>query len=130
VRELVEQWLEKAETDLVAAGRLASEARLRGLAAFLCQQAAENFLKAVLVRNQVEFPKIHNLKEILDLVATVEPLLAAALRPAEVLTEYAVDPRYPGDYPKVTSETVRTALAVASQVREAVRRNLRDYPAP
>jgi HEPN domain-containing protein len=62
LRSLVRQWLEKAARDLDAAERLSTEGgRLREIVAFHCQQAAEKYLKALLVRNQIEFPKTHDI---------------------------------------------------------------------
>ena len=56
LRDLVRQWIEKAELDYQAAAELhdAGE-RLRQVVAFHCQQAVEKYLKALLVRHQVEF---------------------------------------------------------------------------
>jgi HEPN domain-containing protein len=60
LRELVLQWLEKAAADFGAAEQLrAQSGRFREIIAFHCQQAAEKYLKALLVRHQIEFPKTH-----------------------------------------------------------------------
>jgi len=62
LRELVEQWLAKAEVDYRTAQRLMRDAEpIREAIAFHCQQAAEKYLKSFLVRHQVEFPKTHHL---------------------------------------------------------------------
>jgi HEPN domain-containing protein len=62
LRDLVREWIEKAELDYQAAAQLLEAGdRLRQIVAFHCQQAVEKYLKAFLVRHQVEFPKIHNL---------------------------------------------------------------------
>lgn len=121
LRELVGQWVAKAELDYEAARRLIQdESPLREIVAFHCQQAAEKYLKAFLVRYQVEFPKTHNLRELLDLVARVVPEMAASLEQAVVLTPYGVDIRYPGDFPDVLPGQEVEALELASRVRGAV----------
>jgi hypothetical protein len=57
-RDLVRQWIGKAEQDLTAAEiLLMSATRLPSVIAFHAQQAVEKYLKAILVRHQVYFPK-------------------------------------------------------------------------
>jgi HEPN domain-containing protein len=60
-RDLVRQWIGKAEQDLATAGILQKNAtRLPSVIAFHAQQAVEKYLKAILVRHQVYFPKTHD----------------------------------------------------------------------
>ncbi len=57
-RDLVHQWVRKAEKDFALAEYLVLEGCLYGEAiGFNSQQAAEKFLKALLVLHQVGFPK-------------------------------------------------------------------------
>ena len=59
-RELVRDWLAKADADLAVAERLLPDGGAHAWAvAFHCQQAAEKFLKAYLSWWQIEFPKTH-----------------------------------------------------------------------
>ena len=56
--------LRKAEQDLNAAGSLLRSASgLQAVVAFHAQQAVEKYLKALLVRHQVYFPKTHDIGE-------------------------------------------------------------------
>ena len=126
--DLVRQWLAKAEDDLAVAAHLVAVGNpYLSAVGFHTQQAAEKFLKAVLVRHQVEFQKTRELEEILDLIETVEPRLAQSLRDAEELTPYGLDILYPGDIPEMTMESAQNAVALAARVREAVRLALEDY---
>jgi HEPN domain-containing protein len=121
LRQLVEQWLAKAEVDYRTAQRLAGDAEpIRESVAFHCQQAVEKFLKAVLVRHQIEFPKTHNLEQLLSLMAPVAPDLAASLDEIEILTPYGVDVRYPGDLPELLPGTEQALFELAGRVRGAV----------
>jgi len=53
LRELVQQWLDKAAADFDAAKQLSTQGgRFRGIVAFHCRQAVEKYLKALLVRRQ------------------------------------------------------------------------------
>jgi len=127
-RGLVQEWLDKSQEDLGVADYLLRE-RLPYLNAigFHAQQAAEKVLKAFLVRHQLEFPKTHNLGELLDLVAQVAPALATTLGCATALNPYGVDVRYPGDLPHMTDEDAAQAVSLSAQVREAVLRVMQAY---
>jgi len=95
LRELVYQWLEKASADFDVAEQLCEPGAVsEECAAFHCQQAVEKYLKAHLVRRQVEFPKTHDIAQLLDRVATVNAKLAGSLRAADVLTPFGVEVRY------------------------------------
>jgi HEPN domain-containing protein len=79
-RDLMRQWLSKAEEDLGAAEILIShKTSYLSAVGFHCQQAAEKFLKAWLTFNQIEFPKTHDLGALLDLVAPMDAPLADSL---------------------------------------------------
>ena len=94
LRELVLQWLDKAAADFAAAEHLSShDGRFREIIAFHCQQAVEKYLKAFLVRRQIEFPKTHDIAKLLDRVATVNANMAESLQDADVLTPFGVEVR-------------------------------------
>jgi HEPN domain-containing protein len=126
-RELVGQWLTKAEKDFVAAGiLLESNPFVLGVVGFLAQQAAEKYLKAWLVWNQVDFPKTHNIASLLVMVSEVNQTLAAQLMPARTLSQYAVESRYPGDIPELTRDEAAAAFKLAESVRDAIHEVLGD----
>jgi HEPN domain-containing protein len=86
LRDLVKQWIAKADVDYRAAERLVADSDpIREAIAFHCQQAAEKYVNAFLVRHQVEFPKTHSLERLLYLAAPVSPELAASLEETEAL---------------------------------------------
>jgi HEPN domain-containing protein len=120
-RKLVGLWTEKAAQDLDAAEVLMQhKPPLLHPVCFHCQQASEKYMKAFLTYRQVEFPKTHNIRELLDLAATVDAELAEELMPAAILTPYGVESRYPGDLPEPSRAESVEALALARQVAEAV----------
>ena len=112
-------WLRKADLDVRAA-----EPPLLEDAAFHCQQAVEKALKAFLTWHDEPFRKTHDLNELGQQVARLEPELEPLLRHAAPLTEYAWAYRYPGGLPDLTVAEVQDALGTARSVMHAIRRRL------
>ena len=77
-------------------------------------------LKGFLTWNGRAFRKTHNLIELGEQCAQIDPSLEPPLRKAAPLTEYAWKYRYPGEPEPPTREEVELALAVARAVRDAV----------
>jgi HEPN domain-containing protein len=127
VRRLVTQWVAKAELDFKALARLGSDPELRDVAAFHAQQAAEKYLKAVLTRHQVEFPKTHVLRRLLILLAEVEPVMAGALDEANWLSPFGSELRYPGDRAETLPGDEIRAFQLAEKVRTTVMASLEPY---
>jgi HEPN domain-containing protein len=124
-RDLVRQWLAKADEDLDAAKALLSlGTSFLSTIGFHCQQAAEKYFKAFLTWQQIEFPKTHDLSLLLGLISTEAPSLAESLEEVVELTSYGVEIRYPGDIPEVTSEDAAEAVQLAEKVREAIQGTL------
>ncbi len=124
-RELAAQWLMKAEDDWRLCRRLAMDSESYAEAtAFHAQQAVEKYLKAFLTWHQIEFPKTHDIKRLLKLVSARDPSLTEELSDAADLTVYAVQYRYPGEYPPVTTADATGAVAMADRVRDEIRKRL------
>lgn len=120
-RDLVRQWLGKADEDFRVAEHLASgAAAYSGATCFHAQQAVEKYLKAFLVEHQIEFSKTHDLGELLDLASSADPSLEKSLREVTALNPYSVDTRYPGDFPETTSKDARKAVELARRARETL----------
>jgi HEPN domain-containing protein len=99
-RELVLQWISKADEDFAAARHLLNEqGRFRGVIAFHCQQTVEKYLKAFMVRHQMNFPKTHDIGSLLTGVAAIDLPLATTLQDADMLTPFGVEVRYPATLP-------------------------------
>jgi HEPN domain-containing protein len=120
-RDLIRQWITKAEEDLGAAEILIlHKPSYLSAVGFHCQQAAEKFLKALLTLNQIEFPKTHDLGALLDLVSPVETSLAESLNDILLLNPYGVEIRYPGDMPNIELDDAQKAIEIAQRVQDAV----------
>ena len=126
-RELVRQWLGKAEQDLKAAESLLSQERpLLYPSCFHSQQDAEKYIKAYLTWHQVEFPKTHDFDELLDLIGRADKTLAERLGDTPLLTPYGVEIRYPSDIPEPTPTEAKEALELAKKVRDTILPLLED----
>jgi len=127
-RDMVRQWLAKADEDLDAAEYLSSRERsFFSAIGFHCQQAAEKHLKAFLTWHQIEYPKTHDLGLLLSLIATADTALADSLTEVPALNTYGVDMRYPGDAPELTREDANEALRLANKVKKAINLILKDH---
>jgi HEPN domain-containing protein len=127
VRRLVGDWIRKADLDFDTVVRLIAEERFRDIVAFHAQQAAEKYLKALLTRRQVEFPKTHVIRALLALIRPVEPALAQSLDGASWLSPFGAEIRYPGDRPETTPGDAARAYQLAHEVRGAVKGVLHPY---
>ena len=119
------QWIERAEEDMRNAEHtltLETDCPF-GTICFHAEQCVEKYLKAFLVSQSIDFPKTHNIPELLALVPdSVRPTLSAEEQ--EQLTDYATVFRYPGDWEPITREDAEDAVEVARKVRESVRKRL------
>lgn len=114
------RWLKFAMEDLRQAEILVrSEEAPPRYACWFAQQAAEKALKAALVLEGISFPFRHNLNALRD-------LLPAGWRVKDQypdlsqLTVWAVEARYPGDWPEATREDADCAVLEARGVLESV----------
>ncbi len=121
VADFVQQWLKKANLDLQAARLLcAGELDDYFVSGFHAQQAVEKYIKAFLVRYQIEFPQTHDIRRLRQLVARQNATLAERLESADVLTPYGVDMRYPEEFEVVSQKRAEQAVALAEWVKAEI----------
>jgi HEPN domain-containing protein len=119
------RWLRYAQEDLSAAETmLGLEDVLPRHICWLAQQAAEKAIKAVLVFLQIEFPRSHDLDMLRNLVPDGWRLKSEHPDLAE-LTEWAVEARYPGDWPEAVEADAWFAASQARRIWDSVRADLR-----
>ena len=119
--ELVNEWRDKAEEDYALIRYLISDnTSYFSAITFHAQQAVEKFLKAFLVFHQKEFPKTHDIDRLLDIIQSIDELLATHLRPTGTLSPYGVDVRYPGDFPDVHENDARNAIRLVELTEIAI----------
>ena len=123
------EWIRKAERDYrVAEGLAQNRPPEHDIVCFHCQQAAEKFLKALLVELGLTVPRTHNLEDLIGLLQPHYRSLTTLHRGAVYLSRFAVETRYPG-FPTRRSQA-NAARRWADQVRAAVRNILGLRPRP
>ncbi len=120
----VDEWVEKAEGDYETVLDLRKRRRRRQqyIIAFHCQQCIEKYLKAILTCRKVEFPRQHDLEELLVLLLQKDPLLSFIRDDLKSLTPFAVSFRYPGE--DITKEEVKMAVEIMKRIRGILRQRL------
>ena len=122
-RELVRDWLTRANHDLRSARALAAlEDPLLDTAIYHCQQTAEKSLKAWLQSKDDPFPKTHDIEELVEQASDINPDFGTFTKAASVLTPYVAAFRYPGgfDEPMPTREEFDEAFQHAQVIYDFV----------
>ena len=109
------EWLNRARSSLALAKTHLPEAYLEDLC-FQAHQAAEKAIKALLIKQGVVFPYVHDLARLLTILEEAGEPIPETIRNAEELTRYAVMTRYPGLAEPVTEVQYEEAIATAEEV--------------
>jgi len=112
-----QEWLRRARSNLKLAerGRRLKDVLLEDLC-FNAQQAGEKALKAVCLKRGIDFPKTHSLVRLMDILEADGLQLPTEIKEADILTQYAVQARYPGFDEAVTLDEYRYALKLAARL--------------
>ena len=119
------EWLNRARSSLALAKAHPPETYLEDLC-FQAQQAVEKAIKALLIKQGVAFPYVHDLAHLLTILEDAGERVPAAVREAEELTRYAVVTRYPGFAEPVTEAQYEEAVAIAEAVVQWVANRLSE----
>lgn len=112
-----EAWLHRAESDLALARHAAAaDDVLPEDAVYHAQQCAEKALKAVLLKQVGQFPFVHDLDILVERLEAIGITLPEFVQNAGVLTQYAIQIRYPGDWEPVSVKEMQEKIAHATQV--------------
>ena len=119
--ELVQQWLQRAQSDLSVAQAAMDLQRPEAAAVcFHCQQAVEKCLKGFLVYQDTDFEWSHEIEYLINLCVGADKSFEQFRSSAGPLTEYAVRFRYPCEEPDPTIKQAQDALTVAQHVYQLV----------
>ena len=113
-------WLSYDRSDLEAASTLLEKGDFfpRQIC-FLAQQAGEKSLKAILIFLGINFPKIHDLDRLRELIPDGWKVKEKYPQLYD-LSVWAVEARYPGHTPDVTEYEARETLQLAQSVFDTV----------
>jgi HEPN domain-containing protein len=83
---------------------------------FNAQQAAEKVLKAMCLAKGMDIPKTHSLVHLMDILESNGIEIPKTVRDADILTQYAVQSRYPSIMEEIARSEYREALKLAANV--------------
>jgi len=121
--EEIQEWLDKSEEDLrVSEVLLESGQELPLPCMFHLQQMLEKLLKAMIIARQRSIERTHDLDRLADIadVRDIEGLLDLC----DVLNQFAVNGRYPGDLPVLSIREAQHYHDVAVALREQLLRRI------
>lgn len=110
---LAREWLRRARSNLARARQPKPADAVWEDLCYDAHQAVEKALKGVLVALQVEYPRTHQIGELLGLLREAGQPLPDMLWQAQDLTEYATIARYPRGIEPVSEDDHREAVALA-----------------
>lgn len=86
---------------------------------FLCQSAAEKYLKGYLIAHGWELERIHDIVRLLELCAEHDHAFQELISEGAVLNEYITEGRYPGDiaYEDIGRDDAEEALEIVRRIR-------------
>ena len=115
--EFVLPWIQKADNDILSAHYLAENMHPvpTEVVCFLCQQAAEKYLKAFLVYNDQEPPKTHDLSELAKSCCIFNADFSVLYPKCDFLFPFAVRTRYPGGSDPDDND-MKIALSFADEI--------------
>jgi len=110
-----QSWLRYAKADLSIVRSPKSEDGLYEILCYHAQQSVEKSLKAVLIHLGIEFPKIHLIEKLIDLLPesiSKPPALIQSIK----LSPFATVSRYPSEEEVITEEEFNEALSLTESV--------------
>ena len=130
---LFQQWLDFASEDLAVA-QLAFKEKHFSHTCFLSQQAIEKALKAFLIAKVNQYPRIHNLTDLLTQCTAVEATFTQFIPECATVDQYYIPTRYPTGIPgglastPPTTHHATTAVDAATRILQFVSLSLMPSP--
>jgi HEPN domain-containing protein len=117
--DFVQQWIKKADNDVLSAQVLLEHSpMILDNACFHCQQAIEKYLKALLIHNQKDITKTHDIEFLIEQCAEIE----SDFRNFDLknVSLFAVKFRYPDDSLMPDSNEAKEYLSLALEIKRLV----------
>ena len=124
--QVIMEWLSKADEDLEFANSIIEDSKFYAQICFHFQQAAEKYLKSIIIAWDLEFKKIHDLSVLLKSCLAIQPDMSTIMDDCKLLTGFYIDTRYPVHWPtQYTKEEAFNAKNSAEHIRGVVKRYLK-----
>ncbi len=125
--KIVKEWLFEADEDFeFGAINLREQDKFYSRICFFFQQAAEKYLKAYIVANNLPFKKIHDLTKLLKICMQKDNSFDDLKEEAIFLTDFYIDTRYPAIWPVGRKrEEAEKAEEFARQIGDFVKGKLK-----
>jgi len=117
------EWLRFAEENLAVVEReMSYEQPAFHTVCFLCQGAAEKYLKAYLIAQGWLLEKTHDIAALLELCLGYDEAFADLLEVGSVLNEYITAGRYPGDlaFEAIEKDQAAEAVEIVRKIKAVV----------
>ena len=120
-----EDWRLLAEDDLTVAEYLAANMRPTPThhITFLCQQAAEKYLKGVLVILGLEPPYTHDLEKLCSIIEKQRSSFVAIFTSCTIVTQFSVQPRYDRGL-SISDDDMHLALAHTKIIKDFLQKEV------
>jgi HEPN domain-containing protein len=123
--ELAKEWFNKGEHDLISAGTLLEHNKeLSDTICFHSQQAAEKYIKAMLVFYKIEFIKSHDITYLLGLLKDKIFVENDYFDMSDKMSDYSVEIRYPDDWYNPTLEEAKESVEIAKKFKKLLLENV------
>jgi len=121
--ETPREWIRHADENLgVAEREMQYEYSAYHTVCFLCQSAAEKYLKGYLIAQGWDLKKTHDIAELLELCTEYTSDFEELLEDGTVLNEYITEGRYPGDiaFEIIGDTEAQEAVSITRHIRDMV----------
>jgi len=114
--EAARQWLARAAIDWSSVEIPAGHEQCpRAAVCFHCQQNVEKLLKALLTLLAIEAPRTHDLRRLVQLAAAKCPQWLALSDRGDLLTDHAVQSRYPDEWREIELAEMNEMIPLAEE---------------
>ena len=126
LNDMIAEWLNYSKTDLTVAQYLldSMEPCPVEIVCYHAQQSAEKALKAILVKNDIDPPKVHDLVRLCEMCGEFCKEILEVKPIATALNKYGSVARYPNKR-KISREEAEIAIQKATDILELVTQKFR-----
>jgi len=121
--KIIDEWLAKADEDFEFAVSVIEDSKFYAQICFHFHQAAEKYLKSLIIAWNFEFKKIHDLPVLLKPCISKDNSLNILLDDCNFLNRFYIDTRYPVHWPAnyTRSEALKSKMS-AEHIRDFVKK--------